>query len=198
MDLNSQKKKVTMSYRIYTTDAVILRKHDSGEADKVYSFFTKEFGRINVKAQSVRHLKSKLRYHLSGFSFLRISFVATSGEQWRLIDAEEISVCDGILGDGRKVGLLASLFELFLRLVPYQETDYDLWNLLESMIGFLNGHRFASDKLEDLDVVARLKIMAHLGYIDQDKLGKLKLNDVRKKREYFLDTIQEGLLHSQL
>ena len=158
-----------MSYNIYTTEAVILKKRDLGEADRLYSFLTKDFGRIEVVAQGVRYLKSKLRYSLSGFSFLRIAFVATSNEHWRLVNAEEVCVWDSVRKNSEKMKCLSGIFSLIDRLVRGQEQDIELWEKLKNIFLFLEKNEFKNNGFKNFEITAALRILEQQGYLEKGK-----------------------------
>ena len=75
-----------MQHEIYKTEGIIIKVKETGEADKVLSVFTKDFGRLEIFAQGVRKEKSKLNYHLGIYDYSRFCFVA-GRERWRLTDA---------------------------------------------------------------------------------------------------------------
>ncbi len=159
-----------MSHYIYITEAFVFKKFNVGEADSVYSFFTKEFGRLNIKAQGIRHLKSKLRYGLSGFSFLKIAFVATSGGYWRLIDVEETEVFDEVRKDSIKTKYCLKLFSLIDRLLQGEEKDYVLWNKLAKFFVLIDKKEISNDDLKKVVVSFAADIVAHLGYADKEEV----------------------------
>jgi len=134
-----------MSHIIYQTEAVILKKRDVGEADRIFSFFTKDFGRLEIKAQGVRHLKSKLRYHLSIPAILRIAFVGTKNGYWRLVDVEELKHFKNV----RTIELL----NLLERLIQGQQKDEDVWKDLTQAGMVLDNNEFFA-----------LRFLKHLGY----------------------------------
>lgn len=59
----------------YTTHGIILKKTDVGEADALFTLYTKEFGKIRAKAQGVKKEEAKLKGHLEPLNFSLISFV---------------------------------------------------------------------------------------------------------------------------
>ena len=160
-----------MSYHVYTTEAIILKRRDFGEADSLFSFFTKDFGRLEVRAQGVRHLKSKLRYHLSGLSFVKIAFVAASGDSWRLVDAEEIGVLKDTREDEDKTKCALKIFSLLERLIQGQESDRELWEGISSVLVFLENNELGKGELRNFAIESALDVATHLGYAD--KRGKL-------------------------
>jgi len=158
-----------MTHIIYQTEAVILKKRDLGEADRLYSFLTRDFGRLEILAQGVRYLKSKLRYSLSGFSFSRIAFVATLNEHWRLVGAEEIYAWDSIRKSSEKMKCLSGIFSLIDRLVRGQELDVELWEKLKKLFLFLEKNEFKGNDLKNFEIAATLRILEQQGYLEKGK-----------------------------
>jgi len=153
-----------MSYRVYTTEAVILKKADIGEADKLFSFFTKDFGRLEIKAQGARYLKSKLRYHLSGRAILKISFVGSNGEYWRLVGCNEQIVFDNIKNDFLKTKSTERVLSFVERLIQGQQKDEKLWNALVESFVLINTRSFACFDLKKFEQEMFAKFLAELGY----------------------------------
>jgi DNA repair protein RecO (recombination protein O) len=59
--------------REYKTEAVIIRKTKSGEADRILTLYTPEYGKIDVFAKSIRRPKSKLAGHLELLTYSQIN-----------------------------------------------------------------------------------------------------------------------------
>lgn len=158
-----------MSYPIYTTEGIILKKRDLNEADRIFSFFTQDFGRVQVIAQGVRYLKSKLRYGLSGLSFLRLGFVGTQNNGWRLVDVDEIKVLDNIKNVIEKQRCALRILVLVERLVQGQERDAGLWEKLKEIFVFLEENTLDKNGLKGFETSAALQIIAQLGYIEKNR-----------------------------
>ena len=80
----------------YQTPAIVLAVRDEREADRVITFYTKDFGKIRTFARGVRFMKSKLRGHIVPGALLRIAFVEGK-ESYHLVDAEILSRSDIML-----------------------------------------------------------------------------------------------------
>ncbi len=78
-----------MSYHIYTTKGIILSARPKGEADRLYSILTRDFGLIRAHAIGIRKSTSKLRGALEPVSLSTVSLVRGK-EFWRLTSAEVI------------------------------------------------------------------------------------------------------------
>ncbi len=157
-----------MSHTIHTTEGFILKSTNFGEANKYFYIFTNEFGLIKAAAQSVRHLKSKLRYGLEDFSLAQVS-VVRGREIWRLTSAEKIFN----LRDKESLLLLSRIFSLLLRLLHGEERNNLLFESVKEGLRFLIDYNSKEkDRVEDLanlECIMALRILSALGYIG--KLG---------------------------
>jgi len=78
-----------MAYQTYITEAIVCGSRASNTSDGVFLLFTRDAGMIHAHARSVREEKSKHRYALQPFSYLRITLVRGKGG-WRIIGTESI------------------------------------------------------------------------------------------------------------
>lgn len=163
-----------MSHNIYTTSGFILKSVNFGEANKYFFIFTKEFGLIKATAQSVRHLKSKLRYGLEDYSLAQIS-VVRGREVWRLTSAEKKNSLDHSdrNKNSERLLLLSRIFALLLRLLHGEERNDLLFDYVKEGMNFLNDYDLEiKNKEEDLanfECIMALRILSALGYVG--KLG---------------------------
>jgi DNA repair protein RecO (recombination protein O) len=74
-------------HTIHTTEGFIIDSRPYGEADKLLSIFTRDFGLVMATAQGIRLEKSKLRYYCQDYSFGTFSLVRGK-EFWRLTSAQ--------------------------------------------------------------------------------------------------------------
>ncbi len=61
-----------MSHHLYKTEGLILKKCDCGEADRIITFFSKDFGRVEVLVHCGSDLKAKWRDCLSCLALGRL------------------------------------------------------------------------------------------------------------------------------
>ena len=189
-----------MSYRIYQTEGIIFGKKDVGEADRIFSILTAEFGRIDALAQGSRYLKSKLRYNLDLFSYSRFGLVMTK-ESWRIVDAEELKSLDSIRESSEKLAVAFRLAELINRMVRGQEPDNALWNeVKESFLNLEEDERLRNEKnLQYFELLTNLRILSRLGYVEEHKKWlSLPLEEARGKESLMSSTIEKALKESQL
>jgi DNA repair protein RecO (recombination protein O) len=58
--------------RIYVTDAIVLSRFDFGEADRILTLITPEFGKLKAIAKGIRRQKSRIGGSLEPFAELRV------------------------------------------------------------------------------------------------------------------------------
>jgi len=117
----------------YRTKALILGKRDFREADRFFTFFTKEFGRIEAMAKAERKIKSKLRGGLELFYLSEIEFI--QGRNWKtLVDASLVNDFRGIHNNLSSLKAAYGVAEVFDSLVKGQEKDLEIWEVLEETL----------------------------------------------------------------
>ncbi len=67
----------------YKTKAIILSSHPYGEHDRIISFFSDAFGRIEARARGVRKIESKLAGHLE--PFISTELLLANGRRWDIL-----------------------------------------------------------------------------------------------------------------
>lgn len=101
---------------------------DLGEADKMLTVFTRDFGKVSMIAKGTRLLQSKLRGHLNVMARSRLVFV--SGKDiFRLTDAEEVINYFAVIKNGRR-RIAGRALNLLDRLLQGSSKDEELWRLL--------------------------------------------------------------------
>lgn len=71
-----------------SSEAIVLRRTDYGEADRIVTLLTPELGRIGVLAKGVRKPASKLAGGIEPLALLKITVRAGRGELWMLTSAQ--------------------------------------------------------------------------------------------------------------
>ncbi len=152
-------------YAIHTTPGFVIDSRPYGEAGKIYSVFTREFGLIRAAAQGIRLERSKLRYHIAENSLGVFSFVRGK-EYWRLTSAEKMG--PGAM-DARFRGLVARIAQLLRRLLHGEDRHEALFAHIESLSSFIgSAPEMSEDQMKALESVAVLRILQDLGYIGAD------------------------------
>lgn len=113
---------------MYKTEAVVLQNREHNEHDSLVSFFTAEFGKINIRVRGSKKPQTKQGAFLSPFSVLHISFILGKHAPILTGASEEQSYRIG--SNAYALGFVTSFFQLVDALVYEYEKDEQMWNLL--------------------------------------------------------------------
>lgn len=116
--------------REYLTDAVVLDRYNTGDADARIILFTEKFGKVVVRARSIRKITSKLSSHLQPLSLVTVRLVFSKSVQ--IVDALKKK---NFLVNIREPMAAAEMIELGRLVAEATERDHadvELWQLLSS------------------------------------------------------------------
>jgi len=116
----------------YRTQGFVLKKDDLGEADQVFSIFTKDFGKLKITAKAVRKIKSKLRAGIGLFYLSEVEFIQGKAHK-TLTDAITIEKFKNIRGDLEKLEIVNKIAETADDLIKGEEKDEQIWELLSEV-----------------------------------------------------------------
>jgi len=122
---------------LYKTQGIIIKRKNLGEYDRLLTVYTKEFGKILVKAKSIRKNQSKLRGHLELFLFTHLMIAPGKGFDI-ITGAETIESFPYLHKNLPCLTATYYLSELIDKLVVAPEQDEKIWKLLYSTFQQLN------------------------------------------------------------
>ncbi len=196
-------------YHLYHTEALVLGGTPNGEGSRYISLFTREFGLVIAKAQSVREERSKLRYGLQDFSLSLVTLVRGK-ELWRITNA---TITDNLFAVFKErpalMEMFARVFLLLRRLLAGEERNERLFLYLTETISFLKEHPVSFEVQSSVEIILVLRILYTLGYLaprgefavflDDSMLWDDRvLEKASSLRALALEDINHSLHHSQL
>ncbi len=124
--------------RVYRVDAVVLRRHDLGEADRLLTLFTRETGKLRAVAKGARKPSSRKAGHIELFTHSRL--LLAKGRSLDIItQAETIEPFLRIRGDLMRTSYAYYLAELVDRFSEEGDENPLVFRLLlESLRGLSN------------------------------------------------------------
>lgn len=143
----------------YSDTGIILKRRDFGEADRLYSIYTREHGKIEAIAQGARKIKSKLAAHLEPLTLGEFMF-ANGRRIERLIQArsqESFSVLKNNLPLLGQANFIADILD---NLTKQGERDWRVFNLLQESLALLNGQ----SETVGLEQCFAIKLLQLLGF----------------------------------
>lgn len=125
-----------------TTRAIILRRTNYGEADRILTILTPEHGQLAVMARAVRRAKSKLAGGIELFAICELGLVksssATNG-MWTLTSSRIIVFYDQLMLDYDRLQFGYEAIKQISRLSSAVDTP-ELYQVLAGVLASLNNH----------------------------------------------------------
>lgn len=128
----------------YKTDAIVIRKEDNLESSRMFSVFTKDFGRIKVLGRGIRKIDSKLRGGIEIFSLSDIEFIQGVNKK-TLTDAVFIKKFNNIFKSTHVLEVAHKISQLAEEFITGEEPDEKIWNLLVDSFDKLNQYQLRAE-----------------------------------------------------
>ena len=193
-------------HHIYHTHGFILSSRNTGEANKMLNIYTSEMGLVRAAAQGIRLHKSKLRFTLQDFSYVKVDLVRGK-EIWRVTSAKHISSFPFARGNENSLVLIMRVTKLLERLCVGESPNEEIFNDFIQALYLLDDENISTSSREALELHLVLRIMNSLGYIgDSVILSKYltssfdhsKTEALLKERQSIISHINKALNESQL
>jgi len=122
--------------RSYKTKGIIIKRINVGEADIIFLVFSKDFGKISLKARGVRKILAKLKGHLEMFSYSHLEIHKSRSSIDVITGAETIRFFKNIRNNLSATSRVYFLSEFLGRVLPEGEKqekifDWFLYTLKE-------------------------------------------------------------------
>ncbi len=122
----------------YRTQGFVFGRQDRREADRIFSLFTQDFGKIEVTARAIRKIASKLKGGIDLFSFSTIEFVQGQKRN-TLIDAVAVRSLPSLQEVPEKLVIASDAALILQSLLIGQESDQKLWQFVVDFFEKLDG-----------------------------------------------------------
>ncbi len=152
--------------RVYMAHVIVLKRANVGEADRIVTIFSKEYGRMRVVAKGIRRIHSRRSAHLEVFSHTLL--VLHHGKTWDSVtEATPLHAFSRLRTNLSRVSAGYYLCELVDALLPERQEHRDIYSLLLGSLTALN------DSLESDPVTVSeqfaLEILRILGYLAHNR-----------------------------
>jgi DNA repair protein RecO len=150
-----------VSYHIYTTEGIILKKASFGEANLLLHVLTEDLGLIIASAQAARVSNSKLRPALQEFTHVSVSCVKGKNG-WKITNVvEKGSFYFNYPQYSHKV--LAQVSQLLLQMMPGESPHREIFQTVRSGFEFLKN--ISERETSGFEMLIVLRVLYHLGYV---------------------------------
>jgi DNA repair protein RecO (recombination protein O) len=146
----------------YRTQGLILKKSDLREADRLFTIYTKDFGKLEILGKAIRKIKSKLRGGANLFYLSEIEFIQGKTHK-TLTDVMLIDNFKNIRGDLGRLRIAYRVTETLDDMTPKEESDRSVWRLLIEVFTKLNSLK----KIEIIYYYFFWNLVSVLGYLPE-------------------------------
>ena len=174
----------------FSSEGIILKRADFGEADRLITIFTKNKGKILSLAKGIRRIESRRAGNVELLNKVKL-FFAQSKSLPILTEAESVQTYKNIKKDLKKVGYAYYLTELVDQFFHDREENYKTFDLLSEALDNLD--RINNPKSETIVRAFELKILSLAGYRPQINTC-IKCNKTLENSENFFSTELGGVL----
>lgn len=150
--------------RLYRVEAIVLKRRDYGEADRLLTVFTPDRGKLVLLAKGVRKTLSRKAGHVELFT--HSTFLVAKGRTWDLVSqAEAIELFPGLRGELARTSHAYYVAELLDAFTQEHDPHPPLFGLLKETLD-----RLAAVEVRLLPLVLRfyeLRLLALAGFQPQ-------------------------------
>lgn len=179
------------------TKAIVLSRTDYGEADRILTLLTPDFGKVSAIAKGVRRPRSKLAGGIELLSISTVTVLPGRGDLGRLVSARMTHHFGGIIQDIDRT-LLAYSFLKRINRVTESVADEEYFQTLENTLEALDDIEIPMPLIDLWFGAQLLDISGHRPNLRADAEGK----SLQIRRKYSFDfedmafRTQKGALYS--
>ncbi|MFH1780724.1 MAG: DNA repair protein RecO [Candidatus Nealsonbacteria bacterium] len=121
----------------YRTKGFFIKKVDRGENSRLFTVYTKDFGKLKILGKAIRKIGSKLKGGAEIFCLSEIEFIHGRSQR-TLTDATASANFSVIKQDLQKLKIVHQIAETLDDFISKEEKDDDIWQLLSEVFDKLN------------------------------------------------------------
>jgi DNA repair protein RecO (recombination protein O) len=148
----------------YKFTGIVLGKYNVGEADRIYTIYTLEKGKIKALAKGVRKSQARLAGNLENFSLVDLAIAKGKGTG-KITGSIVENNFRNLRNNLEALGNVFEAVKILDKLTGLEEKDADIFNLLESYLK--TADEASLEKEEKISLITRgfiLKLLDCLGY----------------------------------
>ncbi|CAN5119753.1 hypothetical protein BH11PAT1_BH11PAT1_4070 [soil metagenome] len=172
--------------RTIRVEGIIIKRINLGEADRIITILTKEFGKMAVKAGGVRKITSKRSPHIELLNYGVLTLY--KGSKFPvLVEVQSHDTYSEIKSDLTKVGFAYHICELIDGLCPENQENYAVFNLTRHALERLCGDEDIVSVIHEFEI----ELLSLLGFWNRSNANS-QLNT-----HAFIENILERKLKSR-
>lgn len=179
-------------------NAIILKKKEVGETDRLYTLYTQEQGKVQVVAKGVRKPEAKLAGQLETL-MEGLVIVAKGKGMGKIAGAVSENIFVSLRTDHDILKRVLDAAGMFERLVDWEERDPELYDLLSSFLLLADeaARKQKKEKVYLLSEAFLFQVFSHLGYRIETAVCARSGERLRTGEQYFFSPSEGGILTGQ-
>jgi len=176
-------------------DAIVLRKREVGETDRLYTLYTRTAGKVQLIAKGVRKSEAKLAGQLETLMQGLIIVVKGKGSG-RIVGAVAEQSFLPLRMNGDVLKRVLEIVHLFERLIDWDESDEKLFNLLALYLKTVDSLTRKNEK-EKVYLVTEgflVQMFSQIGYMIETNQCVVSGNKLEKGKKYFFSPSAGGIV----
>lgn len=154
-----------------TTEAIVLSRTDFGEADRILTLITPEYGKLRLMAKGVRRVKSKLAGGIELFSVSDIAFIKGRGDIGTLVSSRLRTHYGHIVKDVERT-MLGYDFIKQLSRATEDEPEAEYFDLLQQSFAVLDDFSISLELARFWFAVQLLRLSGRSPNLQTDTRGE--------------------------
>ncbi len=123
--------------RTLRTEAIVVKRRNFGEADRLLTLYTREFGKLRAIAKGARKPQSRKTGHVE--LLMRSQFLLAEGRDLHIItQAEMVEAYPALRADLVKTTYASYIVELLDRFTVEEDSNQDIYHLLAEALSWLS------------------------------------------------------------
>ncbi len=140
--------------RSYKAEGIVLKRKNVGETDRILTFFSKTYGKIQIRAPGVRKITSKRSPHIELLNFSVLSIYKSFHSSLPIVtEAQTLESFSGVKRSLKKIGMAFYICELVTSFCPENQENKKIFFLLKDTLrcldNSLDGSSLVLDNFEN-------------------------------------------------
>jgi DNA repair protein RecO (recombination protein O) len=174
--------------RTLRTEAIVLKRTNFGEADRLLTLYTREFGKMKAIAKGARKPQSRKTGHVE--LFMRSHFMLAEGRDLAIItQVEMVEAYPALRADLVRATYASYMVELLDCFTVEEDANQDIYRLLAEALYWVN----ASDDLRLAARAYELRLLGRTGFQPQ-LFSCLSCDQAVQEQDQFFSAELGGLL----
>lgn len=153
------------------TQGIVLRRINYGEADRIITFLTADYGKIRVMAKGVRKQKSKLAGGIELFSVSELHFIKGRGDIDTLISSRLVKHYGSIVKDLERTNAAYDMLKLIDKTLE-DTAGNEYFEVVDEALAALNTGRIDTVVVELSFAMRLLQLLGHVPDFSKSASGE--------------------------